>query len=166
MKRFITLLGLVGLVVTFLPSCAPAAEPDVAPEPVFDPAAEEAAVRKADEIYNAAWSAHDAKAIVATRDESEESWEGTIKHGEDDSKILEAGFAGPFKNVRSKLLKEIGVVFVTPEVAIYKGVYEFGGILDKEGNEVPATKNLYARVYVKRDGKWLGAGYFFRPMEE
>jgi hypothetical protein len=166
MKRFITLLGLVGLVVTFLPSCAPAPEPDVAPEPVFDRTAEEAAIREADEIYNAAWNAHDAKAILSTRDESEESWDGTIEHGEEDLEVLEAGFAGPFKNVRGKLLKQIGVVFVTPEVAIYKGVYEFGGIIDGEGNEVQVTKNLYARVYVKRDGRWLGAGYFFRPMEE
>ena len=55
------LSGVVCLSFMLLPACAPQteeqAEPEVAPEPVFDQAAEEAAIRQATEERLAAWNA-------------------------------------------------------------------------------------------------------------
>ncbi len=164
MKRIL----FVCLIAMLLPACAPEPEPvpEAAPEPVFDQAAEEAAVRKRQETSAAAWNAHDAKAIAAMRVENFENWEGTTKGRAAYEKGVEESFAGPLKNFHSKMLEEIGIVFVTPDVAIYKSRYENGGMLDEAGTALHPTKALVADVYVKKNGKWMYAASFSRPMEE
>ena len=65
-----------------------------------------------------------------------------------------------------KILDEIGIVFVTPDVAIYKFSVEITGSLDAEGKPLPPLKMLYASVCVKKNDKWLRAAVFNRPIEE
>jgi uncharacterized protein (TIGR02246 family) len=129
--------------------------------------ADEAAVREAEEKYIVTWNAHDAKALCATNVENSENWEGTRKGKVACEKAFEEYFAGSLKNFEVKLLDEVGIVFVAPDVAIYKARYAYSGTLDDEGKASPPGKTMYARVYVKKDGKWLGAhGQFNRPIEE
>jgi uncharacterized protein (TIGR02246 family) len=163
------LVGMICLVIMFLPTCAPAPEPEPepAPEPQFDPEAERAAVRNVEKKLVDAWNAHDAKAIVAEYTEETEGWEGAVKGRAAIEQYLTKAFEGPFKNVQTKLIDEIGIVFVTPEVAIFKGRYENSEMLDEEGNALPDAKLLYAQVYVKKNGRWLAAhGFFTRPIVE
>lgn len=63
-------------------------------------------------------------------------------------------------------LDEIGIVFVTPDVAIYKCRDEVTGGLDADGNPRQPEKRLAAAVYVKKNGKWLWTTWFSRPIQE
>jgi len=132
-----------------------------------DQAADEAAIRNAEEEYIVTWNAHDGKALCATCVEEYESWNGNVNGRPACEKYYGENFAGPWKNFQVKLSEEVGVVFVTPDVAIYKARYAHSGGFDREGKALPAGKVLYARVYVKKNGKWLGAhGQLVRPIEE
>ena len=70
------------------------------------------------------------------------------------------------KDVQASCLDEIGIVFVTPDVAIRKTRTEWTGMTDAEGKPLPSFKSLDAQVYVKRNGKWLRTAAFYRPIEE
>jgi uncharacterized protein (TIGR02246 family) len=153
MKRF--MIFTVGVCLLF------AAVPAVAQS-----AADEAAILKAEENFDAAWNAHDAKVVVATMVENVEGWEGQYKGKAAIEEQLTGFFAGPGKDFHTELLDVIGVYFVTPDVAIYKARYEASGVVDEGGNAEPAEKLLFARVYVKKNGGWLGAAMFTRPIEE
>jgi hypothetical protein len=132
-----------------------------------DQAEDEAAVRKAEEAYIVTWNVHDGKALCATCVEDYESWNGNVKGRAACEKYYGESFAGSRKNFQVELLEEIGLFFVTPDVAIYKARYGFNGVVDDEGKTLPPGKVLYARVYVKKNGKWLGAhGQFTRVIEQ
>jgi len=167
MTRFLTLLGFVCLIAMLLPACAPAPEPEPepAPEPVFDQAAEEAAIRNVAEQMKASFNAHEAKGCVANTDENYENWLGTVKGREAFEKQRIEDIAR-YPDVQASFLDEIGIVFVTPDVAIRKTRTEWTGMTDAEGKLLPSRKTLDAQVYVKRNGKWLRTAAFFRPIEE
>ena len=133
---------------------------------VADQADDEAAVRKVTEKLLAAWNAHDGKAVISVVHENYENWMGTIKGRAASEKDNEELLAGPWKNAQFELLDEIGIVFVTPEVAIYKGRYSNSGIVDEDGETVPPAKFLWAGVWLKKGGNWLLATNFSRTMEE
>ena len=72
MKYLFILSGVVCLSFMLLPACAPEAEvqeaepePEAAPEPVFDQAAEEAAVRNLLAQFETVYNNHDEKALAA-----------------------------------------------------------------------------------------------------
>jgi uncharacterized protein (TIGR02246 family) len=132
-----------------------------------DQAEDEAAIRKVEEMYIAAYNAHDSEAVHATYVEDVQVWRGHISGRAAATKNLAEVFAGPYKNLKVKVENEIGIVFITPDVAIYKAVLAGSGMVDEEGKALPPAKNMYAKVYVKKNGKWLGAhGYFSRPIEQ
>ena len=131
-----------------------------------DQAADEAAIRKATEKLVAAWNDHDGKAVISMTHENNENWVGTIKGRAASEKLYEELLAGPWKNAQFELLDEIGVVFVTPDAAIYKGRYSGSGIVDGDGKSMPPGKFLWAGVWVKKNGKWLLAANFSRDIEE
>lgn len=120
MRYLIILLGAVCLAFMLLPTCAPAPEPEpeAASEPVFDQAAEEAAIREVIEQTNAAWNKHDMEAFSVFVNEDAESWDGA----QDKAAILKDTSQSwdRQKDVQWKVTEEIGIVFVTPDVAIYK----------------------------------------------
>ena len=98
-------------------------------------------------------------------DEEIESWDGSAKGRSGHQKAI-AEYLQLAKNARMKELEEIGIVFVTPDVAIHKLRREMSGMVDADGKTLPDTKQIHARVFVKRNGKWLQAAYFSRPIQE
>lgn len=159
MKRFLFLAGFVCLIAMLLPACAPAPEPKPAPEPVFDQAAEEAAIRAVMDRMYAALDRHDPSGVVAEMDEVFETWEGDMKGLAAREKYW-AGFFEANKNAKITLQDEIGIIFVTPDVAIFKARGEATGW----GNQ--DREFLAASVLAKKNGKWLEVAAFNRPIEE
>ena len=125
-----------------------------------DQAADEAAIREVVKQANAAFNNHDAKAMAAFDVENIESWDGKRKGRKQLSEWF-ASMKGQYKQ-----LDEIGITFVTPDVAIFKEYGENTDRLDADGKPLPPQKALEAWVLVKKNGKWLGAAIFTRPAEE
>jgi uncharacterized protein (TIGR02246 family) len=167
MKHLSIFVGFVCLIAMLLPTCAPAPEPEpeAAPEPVFDPAAEEAAVREATEQWMAAFNKHDAQAMGALLDENLEWWDGTVK-GRAAIVERQEEFIKQSPDRHIELTEEVGIVFLTPDVAIHKHYDEITGRLDADGKPLPPRKDLRAFVYVKKNGKWLRAAGFRRVVME
>jgi hypothetical protein len=114
----------------------------------------------------ATWNAKDVKSHVALYDEVAVPWEYV---GEGDLEMVEKYLATVFstqKNAKAKITKEIGIVFLTPDVAIYKAYAERTGMVDGEGKALPPTKGLGAWILVKKYGEWLFAASFHRPIQE
>jgi uncharacterized protein (TIGR02246 family) len=133
---------------------------------VGDQAAEEAAIRKAMEENFATWNAKDVRTHAALYDEVAVPWEhgGKItKEGRE--KLLDTVFTKQ-KDAKAKITKEIGIVFLTPDVAIYKAYAERKGMVDGDGKAMPPSRGLGAWILVKKGGKWLFAASFHRPVED
>ena len=129
-----------------------------------DRAEDKAAIRKVFEQINAAFNNHDAKGMFALVDESSESWNGSRKGA-----AQAEYYADMFKrmpSIKSERLKEIGIIFVTPDVAVYKALMDNTGLTDEDGKPLPQLKWLGAWIMVKRNGKWLSAAFFTRLIEE
>ena len=130
-----------------------------------DQAADEAAIKKAMEQFYSIGNRHDSKAFVALIAEDYEEWDGSIKGLPAREKYI-SGLWERHKDLQLKVLVLIGIVFISRDVAIYKAREEFTGWLDADGKPLPPAKLLSARVLVKRNGKWLFAAAFTRPIEE
>jgi uncharacterized protein (TIGR02246 family) len=130
-----------------------------------DRADDEAAIRKVVEQVNTIHNRHDVKALVALFDETVEDWAGRTKGREAMEKNLTALFDRE-KNRIQEEIGEIGIVFVTPDVAIYKSSRVTTGTVDADGNPLPPHKVMFARVLVKREGRWYLAAWFGTPMTE
>lgn len=112
---------------------------------------DEAAIRKVWEQTNAAFNNHDAEGMAANRDKINENWSGNRK-----GTAQTEYYSDLFKQqprIKSNLLEEVGIIFVTPDVAIYKALMDNTGLVDEEGKPLPQLKWLGAWVFVKRDGK-------------
>ncbi len=70
------------------------------------------------------------------------------------------------KDLRVKLLDDVGIVFVTPDVAIHKYRSESTGSIDDDGNPLPPSKSLIALIYAKKGDTWLVTARFTSPIEE
>ena len=169
MKQLFFLAGVVCLIAMLLPACAPAPEPEpeVAPEPVFDQAAEEAAVRDATEQFMAAYNKHDPQAVAALIDEECRQWGDAVKGKAAFAKWYGERFERSKDLINQiKLSEEIGIDFVTPDIAIHKFREETTGVVDADGNPQPLAKGLRAYLYVKKNGQWLRRAQFRRPIED
>ena len=131
-----------------------------------DQAADEAAIRKARKEMIEAVNKHDAKAMVALVAEINENWLGDRKGRKAYEEQTAEGFKTRWKDLKYKDWEEIGIIFVTSDVAIYKATAEVIGVKDTEGKPLPPIKELEALVYRKIDGKWMEVAYFNRPIEE
>jgi uncharacterized protein (TIGR02246 family) len=129
-------------------------------------ATDEAAVREATQQYLAALKAHDSNALAALHTDDCVNWLGDTNQKERWLQAAKEGWGERWENAQYEILEEIGMVFITPDVAIHKFTWQGTGILDEDGKTVPPRKNLRAFVYVKEDGKWLRAAQFGRPIEE
>jgi uncharacterized protein (TIGR02246 family) len=116
-----------------------------------DQAADEAAIRKNDEAYVAAYNRHDAKAIASM-------WSSEAVYMDPDTgeaavgrEAIEKVFAGTLANLKdAKLEIDVkSIKFVSPNVAIETGVARV--IRPKTEPET----STYTAVNVKREGKWL-----------
>ena len=140
MKQLFILVGFVCLIAVLLPACAPAPEPEPEPEvdaapakPQVDLQAEdEAAIREVMEQADVFMNKLDAKAYAALFDQIYENWTGSIKG----RAALEKDNAESFKNQKTGQYTagdEIGLIFVTPDVAIFKEHGELSGFVDENG---------------------------------
>jgi uncharacterized protein (TIGR02246 family) len=116
-----------------------------------DQAADEAAIRKNDEVYVEAYNRHDAKAIAAM-------WSPEAVYMDPDTgdaavgrEAIEKVFAGTLANLKGAKLeiKVKSIQFVSPNVAIETGVARV--VRPKAKPE----ESTYTAVNVKREGKWL-----------
>lgn len=130
-----------------------------------DQAEEEAAIREVMEQFFAEANKHDIKSALSLCVEDLENWTGSMK-GRAAFEKYYTEFWGRNKDRQYELLDEIGIVFVTPDVAIYKYRDKATGGLDADGKPNPPQKRLNADVYVKKNGKWLTHSWYWRPIEE
>jgi len=128
-------------------------------------AEDEASIRKVMGRLEAAYNNHDAKAFAALYTEDCENWDGARKGRQAYENYFSERFKR-LKDIRVKLLEEIGIVFVTASVAIYKARHEVTGSVDEDGNRRPPYKIFEANVLVKRSGRWLISTSFSRRLEE
>ena len=123
----------------------------------------EAAIRKVTEQINQAWNKHDAKTLATFFDKD---WRNFDLVG---NAALESTLSELFKNQKDnkrKLLDEVAILSLTPDVAIYMGVRESTGQLDDNGKPSPPSKQRFARVYRLKEGKWLAVATYSIPLEE
>ena len=125
-----------------------------------DQAADEAAIRKVVEQVNTAYNKKDAKAMASGFTENFENLSGTRKGRKELSEYWAS------QKSHYKQLDEIGIIFVTPDVAIFKERGELTGRFDADGKPQPPQKVLEAWVLVKKNGKWMVAAFFQRTIEE
>ncbi len=116
-----------------------------------DRAEDEAAIRKNDEAYVAAYNKHDAKAIAAMW--SPEAVYVDPETGEESvgREQIEKEFADTFADLKDATLeiKVSGIKFMSPNVALESGTARV--LRPKEDPD----ESTYSALYVKRDGKWL-----------
>lgn len=158
MRRLAILTGVISVAFPMLPACAPT------PGPEADLEAEEQAVREVAQAVLAAYENRDSKTMVDMCDEPFMNL-GTVFRGRDSMQAtFEAFFAG-LGATRLNILEEIGLEFVTPEVAILQTRFEFTNRPpDADGNPQPPEQYYDANVYVKKDGRWLRKAAFLRPI--
>jgi uncharacterized protein (TIGR02246 family) len=157
MKRLSLLMGVIYLAFN-LPACAPAPEPEV------DLRAEERALREVAQEVLVAYANRDSKAMVDMCDEPFLNL-GTVFRGRERMQAtFEAFFAG-LGATQLNVIEEIGLEFITPEVAILITRFEFNNRPpDADGNPQPPEQYYDANVYVKKDGRWLRKAAFLRPI--
>ncbi len=151
-----------------LPACAPPPEPEpeAAPKPVFDQAAAEAEVQAAYKQLLTAFNNHDAKAMMSMSADVIESWGGESKGRAAREKYF-SDFFEKREKVKCEVIGEIGIVFASSNVAIYKLHEEYTGLIDNDGNPIATPeKEIVANVFVKKDGTWLWVARFGRETEE
>ena len=103
---------------------------------------------------------YDFKGWSSLLTEDYESWDGSIKGHAAIEKFQSE------RKSQFKLLDEIGIIFVTPDVAIYKSRGERTGRADTDGKPLPTNQAIYARVLVKRNDTWLLAASFYQFVVE
>ena len=130
-----------------------------------DQSEDEAAIRQVALQILDGYSTGTPGTVVELFAEDWENWEGTIK-GRAAWEEYATELLQRRKGVKFKQLEEIGIVFVTSDVAIYKQIVEMSGGIDEDGKLRQPAKILYAVVYVKKGGKWLQSSYFGRPIVE
>ncbi len=165
MKYLIILMGVVCLA---LPACTPAPEPEpeTSPEPIFNEAEEEAAVREVFENFKTAYNNHDVKALPPFfLNETIIQWRNVTKGGAEIEKLY-TGIFERNKDILFELQEDFGFVFLTPDVAIWRGVGEYTGGYDADGEPRPPWQSRGALVMVKKEGQWQWAALFERSTEE
>jgi hypothetical protein len=120
-----------------LPACAPASEPqpEAAPEPQFDQAAEEAAIREATSLTIDTDDKRDIETHLSVYADPFIGLQAKLDRAAH-TKIHTDIWARE-KDFHLKLLDEIDVVFLSPDVAIHRFSQERTGRLDENGSPLP-----------------------------
>jgi ketosteroid isomerase-like protein len=157
MKKLVSIVPLA-LLLCFTFSCKDS-ESVVENMSVMDLDADKVAIRDVWKQVVVLFNNHDAKGLAALFDPVFERWEGNVKGPAEEQKALGDYFEQQ-KEIQYKQLEEIGLIFITPKVAIYKTYGEVLKELDAEENEQSPSKIVEAWVFVKRNGQWKIASYF------
>ncbi len=116
-----------------------------------DPAADEAAIRKADEVYVKAFNKHDAKALADAWSPDAVYLNRTTGDEVTGRAAIAEEFTAVFKD-QPEVKLELSVQsirFVSPNVAVEEGIAKT--LAPKAGPE----EEEYSAVYVRREGQWL-----------
>jgi hypothetical protein len=133
---------------------------------VFDQAAEEAAIREAMAKGPAAYNIGDARAMAAIFDENSiVGFTGNVRTRAEREQRYRESFERN-DNIHFEMEEELGIFFVTSDVAILRSRGEYTGGYDADGGALPPRKSLGAVLFVKSDGEWLVSAVFERPIEE
>ena len=117
---------------------------------------EEEAIRAVIAGITEAFNQHDAKAWIrlATSDTDLVTVRGESMKG---IKEIENGLTGLFqgrnRNANVKVL-DVKVRLISPDVAIAHVTTELSGVVNAEGQNLPARRELSLRVFVKNQGVW------------
>ena len=124
-----------------------------------DQAADEAAIREVGKNLTAAFNKHDAKGMAGfLADSYQGGWTGEHIGPEGFIEMVAEVFENQ-KNVQRNEIKDLGITFVTPDVAIHRFHRQY------TGTDEPGTIEQ-ARILVKQDGKWRSVTSFTRALEE
>jgi uncharacterized protein (TIGR02246 family) len=63
-------------------------------------------------------------------------------------------FQTALKNASLRVL-DFQIRFIRPDLALVHELHEIAGMLDENGKQLPAHRELSLRVFVKNRGKWL-----------
>jgi len=124
---------------------------------------DEAAIRDVVEQINTIHNRHEVEPLVALFDETAENWTGSIRG----RTAYEQAITGLFDQEPNRLqeeLEEVGIVFVTDDVAIYKSRRQVTGEVDSAGKQLPPQTVNLARIFVKREDGWFLSAWFAMPV--
>jgi len=127
--------------------------------------AEEEAIREALEEILVAYGNYDGKAMSELSHDPFIMYEGVFE-GRSSIDSLWENLLRMWKTQKVVPLEDLGVHFLTPDVAIWRGSSEFVDRLDAEGQPLPPQQVVGATVFVKTEGKWRRACAFVKPMAE
>jgi uncharacterized protein (TIGR02246 family) len=109
-----------------------------------------------------AFNAHDAERWASVMDPSFVNWPGDVR-GADEERRFIAAYFGRQRGTQYQQLDEIGLVLLTPEVALYRTYGEVRNAVDTNGQVQPPSRILEAWLFRKRGDNWRVAAYFTRP---
>ena len=128
--------------------------------PEVDLGAEEQALREVAQEVLVAYENRDSKAMADMCDEPFMNL-GTIFRGRDSIQALIETLLGGLGTTQLNILEEIGLEFVTPEVAILQTRFEFTNRPpDADGNPQGPQQFFAANIVVKKDGQWMRKAAF------
>jgi ketosteroid isomerase-like protein len=129
-----------------------------------DVEAEEAAIRETMKKAIDGLNNHDIQAHLSTLTEDFETWSG---RGE--KKAREKYYIELWEWQKSaiyKVVEELGISFVSPDVALYKARCESTGQIEKDGTPIPRNEWQGVWILAKKNGKWLIPAWYTRAIEE
>jgi uncharacterized protein (TIGR02246 family) len=122
---------------------------------------DEAALRKAQEDFAAAWNNHDAQAMAALWAEDGD-WVGPdgnyVQGRQRIEDMLAEAHTGDWASSHLTV-KVLGVRFLKPDVGVVNAEQEITGARDFFDNALPNQKVVATSIMVKKDGKWQTAVY-------
>jgi ketosteroid isomerase-like protein len=133
---------------------------------VADQAADEAAIRKAMDDLLTIYNKHDENAFAALWDEKTILFTTKAEGSTEIAGLIAGIFERHKRSIQSRELEELGLDFVTADVAVLRVRLEFTQRYDREGNQAPDRKAEIGYVLVKKNGKWLFSAAFERTMVE
>ena len=108
---------------------------------------------------NATYTRQDAEAMAALLAEDFETWDG-IKGRKNVSE------AWANENVHYRQLEELGIRFITDEVAIFRELGEVWDAADSNPSAPEKRQYIESWVLVKRNGKWTPTAFYYHRTEE
>jgi ketosteroid isomerase-like protein len=153
MRTLLTVAIAVAVLVSFTPTV------------LAQSAEDEAAIRKTVEQFWTTANKREIEAHCAMLDENVENWTGSISSRAAYEEYWSEWWERQ-KNVQHKVVEELGLTFVTPDVAVHKFRAENTGAVDADGKPLPPTRWQGAWVWVKKGGRWLLRGYYNRALED
>ena len=136
----------------------------MAEEPAVDVEAEETAIRETMKTAIEGLNNHDIQAHLSTLTEDFETWSRKGDKNAREKNLTEQWEWQ--KNVKYTLVEELGITFISPEVALYKAHWETTGEIEKDGTPIPRNEWQGVWILAKKNGKWLIPAWYTRPIEE